>query len=159
MPGTSNHYDAIQAIIAKITALRTGGFLTWMVSNPIEQEVLDFEIENTPTPVILIAPHGDGAEKINDFGDEPLVDEDCISYPTAVAILADLTNVNLTLEQRLGWRQELRKVFNNTPPNVNAGSYRWRCQTATIINRQAWEVNKWVSGFIVWTDFEELRTP
>lgn len=153
MPGISNHYDAMTALSAIVVAAN----LPLMVGPPVIQEVLDYKIETKYTPCVLIAPSG--PEMIVDPQNDDRTSDDNVGYGIAIAFLADSSDESIDLEQRLGWRQTIRRRCNNVtldlPPET--GHYRCEVEPKDAVYIPAWIVDKWVSCIVVRCWFTEPR--
>ena len=147
MPGISNHYDALTAIKSVIDGLSLAG----LTGGSVIQEVATYLDGQIPLPFISISPYG--PEKL---GDE-LNDRDGAYYGIAVCIIAkpDVTS----LEQRLAWRQSLRRNLNNTAIAGLGQNYNLEVEPGNVVEPRAWfDRNAFVSGFVVRAYFQEPRT-
>jgi hypothetical protein len=156
MAGVSFHFDSMQAMISKIQGLMSGGKLPGLTNGPTLQEKLNLQIESNKLPTVLVAPWG--AEKINDI--TGILQLDNFGYPTGIAIIADVTAAGMTQEKRLGWRQTIMQALTNSDPGlVEMGGYsfNWVTQPMPIVDPDAWRVNKWVSGIVVWSYVSQPR--
>ena len=147
MSGISNHYDAIVSIKVVIDSLSLAG----MIGGTVIQEVATNLNSQVPTPFVSISPYGP-----EQMGDE-LNDRDGVYYGVLVAIIAkpDVTS----LEQRLGWRQSMRRHLNNSSLSGLAMNYNLKVEPGNAIEPRAWfDQNAFVSGFVVRCFFQEPRT-
>ena len=145
MAGVSNHYDALSAIKSVVDELSLAG----LAGGTVIQEVAEC-LEGQPTPFISISPYG--PEKT---GDE-LNDRDGVYYGTLVCIIGkrDVTS----LEQRLGWRQTLRRNFNNHAFSTLGQNYNLIVEPGNVVeSRAALDQNVFASGFVVRAFFQEPR--
>lgn len=137
--------------------------LTGLTGGAVIQEVADYQDGQLTQPFVSISPYG--PEKV---GDE-LNDRDGVYYGILVGIIAKPGVTSL--EQRLGWRQTLRRNFNNVslrylidkfglPANVNLGqNYNLKIEPGNAIEPKAFfDRNAFVSGFIVRAFFQEPRS-
>lgn len=160
MSNISNHYDAMSVIVGTIQGLN----LTGLTGGVVLQEVATYQDAQLPLPFISVSPYG--PEQI---GDE-LNDRDGCYYGILVAIIAK-PNVNL-LEQRLGWRQSIRRQLKNVslsdlitkynlPANTNLGqNYNLDVEPGPCVESKVWFArNGFVSGMVVRARFQEPRTP
>lgn len=113
MAGSSNHWDVMVILKATIDALA----LTGLTGGTLIQEVANFQDGQAGIPFISISPYG-SEEMIEPDG---LQDVDATGYPTAVIIMGE--NDTSLLEQRLAWRQTIRRNFNNTTPGALITKY------------------------------------
>ena len=156
MSGVSNHFDTMSGLAGIITAIAMNG----MSSAPVIQAVLDYKFPDMTTPVILIAPWG--SEQVNDY----LNDQDEVLYPTAIAIVSgyDPTEVVAgsklkSLEQLMGWRQQIRRRVHNVPvPVSGAAGYRLSVNPGPVVEPVAWlKDSKLISTLVVSAAFGEPR--
>lgn len=147
MSGLSNHYDAITAIKAIIDGLSLSG----LTGGTAIQEVADYEDRQQTLPFISISPSG--PEKM---GDE-LNDRDGCYYGVLVAIIAK-QNVT-SLEQRLGWRQSMRRHLHNASLPGLGQNYNLQVEPGPVVEPGAYFDRKaFVSTFVVRASFQEPRT-
>lgn len=151
MSGKSNHFDAMVAIQAIIQGIG----LTGISRAPIIQEVLNYKVPDMQTPIVLIAPWG--PEQYDDSAE--LNDQDAPVYGIAIAIVADADNQALNLEDRLQWRQQIRRRMKNASLPGLAQSYQLNCKPFPVVDQAAWmNDQKFVSGFLVLASFQEPRS-
>ena len=147
MAGISNHFDSLTAIRSVIQGLS----LTGLTGGVVIQEVTTYLDGSQILPFISISPYG--PEKM---GDE-LNDRDGVYYGVAVCIVGkpDVTS----LEQRLSWRQSLRRNLNNRAIGGLGMNYNLKVEPGNVVEPRAWfDRNAFVSGFIVRAFFQEPRT-
>lgn len=147
MSGVSNHYDSLTAIKSLIDGLS----LTGLTGGTVIQEVANYQDGQQTLPLISISPYG--PERL---GDE-FNDRDGAYYGIAVCIIgkSDVTS----LEQRLGWRQTLRRNLNNHSIASLGQNYNLEVEPGNVVEPRAWfDRNAFVSGFIVRAYFQEPRT-
>lgn len=152
MAGKSNHYDAMVAIQGIIQAIG----LTGISSAPIIQEVLNYKSPDIVSPCVLIAPWGP-----EDFDSESVAQEESPFYGIAVAIVADADDLAKNLEDRLQWRQQIRRRMKNVSLTVGtpSASYKLDCKPASVVDQRAWlNDDKFVSGMLVRAYFNEPRS-
>lgn len=163
--GISNHYDTMQIIVSVINALS----LTGLTSGAVFQEVVQYQDARPPQgpipvalPFVSVSPYG--PEKIG----EELNDRDGVYYGILIGIIARAGDV--TLEQRLSWRQSIRRHLNNVSvsdlitqfsltPNTNMGmNYKLTVEPGPCVEPQAWkDRNASVSGMVIRAWFQEPR--
>jgi|GEM_PF-2827152 len=146
MAGISNHFDTLTAIKSIVDGLS----LTGLTGGSVVQEIATYLDGQTPLPFISISPYG--PEKL---GDE-LNDRDGVYYGVAVCIVGkpDVTS----LEQRLAWRQTLRRNLNNHSFASLGMNYNLEVEPGNVVEPQAWfDRNAFVSGFVVRAFFQEPR--
>lgn len=160
MAGISNHWDVMVILKATIDALA----LTGLTGGCVIQEVANFQDGQSGIPFISISPYG--AETI-DAG-RGLQDVDSTSYPTAVMIMAK--NDVSSLEQRLAWRQKIRRNFNNTTPGALITLYSLGLSNPVrVVNltvnpgnivepNTAFDRKGFISGLLVMAESQEPRT-
>ena len=149
MSGISNHFDSMAAIQTIITGLS----LTGLTGGVVIQEVANYQDKKVTLPVVSISPYG--PEVISDQNNY----QDGVDYPILVAIIG---NKDITaLEQRLAWRQKMRRnLYNrNLSSVVNSYSYSLSLKPGNVIEPKAWfDKDAFISGFIVMAQFQEPRT-
>ena len=147
MSGLSNHYDAIIGIKSIVDSLNLAG----LTGGTVIQEVAEYLDGMTALPFISLSPHG--PEKM----DDELNDRDGVYYGVLVAIIGK-KDVN-SLEQRLAWRQSMRRHLNNTSlPSLNQ-NYNLLVEPGSVVEPRAYFDRKaFVSGFVVRAFFQEPRT-
>ena len=147
MPGLSNHYDTISAIKSLIDGLNLSG----MTGGTVIQEVAQYEDGTVTLPFVSLSPYG--PEKLgNEFNDR-----DGVYYGTLVAIIAKPSVT--TLEQRLSWRQTMRRILNNHSIPALGQNYNLEVEPGNVIEPRAYFDRKaFVSGFVVRAFFQEPRT-
>ena len=147
MSGISNHYDSLVAIKSAIDALS----LTGLTGGSVIQEIATYQDSQTSLPFISISPYG--PERL---GDE-LNDRDGVYYGVAVCLVAR-PDVN-SLEQRLAWRQTLRRNLHNHSLAALVQNYNLEVEPSNVVEPKAWfDRNAFVSGFVVRAYFQEPRT-
>jgi hypothetical protein len=147
MSGTSNHFDSLTAVKAVVDGLALSG----LTGGCVIQEVAEYQDGQNTLPFVSVSPYG--PEKITD----ELNAVDGVHYGILVAIIAK-PDVN-SLETRLGWRQKMRRNFNNHDLAVNSGSYQCTVEPGNVIEpRIYYGRNGFVSGFVVRVWFQESRT-
>jgi hypothetical protein len=162
MAGISNHYDAMVSIQSIITSLALSG----MAGDPIIQEVLNYNnrpsaqsSEGFTLPRVLIAPWG--SETIEDGNNA----QDETGYGIVVAIVCDASNGATSLEQRLAWRQAIRRRMKNRSLNGQGGSINvtgsknLNVEPLPVVLPSAYlQDQKFVSLMVVRCVFQEPRT-
>ncbi len=146
MSGISNHYDTMTAVKSIIDGLA----LTGLTGGTVIQEVCIYQDGQTPLPFVSVSPYG--PEKL---GDE-LNDRDGAYYGVAVCIVAkpDVSS----LEQRLGWRQTIRRNLHNQSMAGLNQNYNLEVEPSNVVEPRAWfDRNAFVSGFVVRAFFQEPR--
>jgi hypothetical protein len=150
MSGKSNHYDAMVAIQSIIQGIG----LTGISRAPIIQEVLNYKTPDVVAPCVLIAPFG--PESYDESAG--LNDQDAPVYGIAIAIVADADNQALNLEDRLQWRQQIRRRMKNQSLSGLPQNFNLDCRPMTVVEPRAWNEGKFVSGFLVMASFQEPRS-
>jgi hypothetical protein len=157
VPGISNHFDTITVIQATIQALN----LTGLNGGVIVQEVSNYQDGQSVLPFVSICPYGPEV-----MGDE-LNDRDGVYYGTAVFIIAQPQVTSL--EQRLGWRQSIRRNLHNQaisdliakyslPNPAMPMNYQLLVEPGAVVEPKAWlERKAFVSGMIIRAKFQEPR--
>ena len=146
MSGISNHYDTLTAIKTIVDGLALTG-----ITGSVIQEVANYEDGANALPFISISPYG--PERL---GDE-LNDRDGCYYGVLVAIIAKQGVTSL--EQRLAWRQSMRRRLNNTAIPGLSQNYNMTVEPGNVVEPKAYFDRKaFVSGFVVRAFFQELRT-
>ena len=146
MSGISNHYDTLTAIKTIVDGLALTG-----ITGSVIQEVANYEDGANALPFISISPYG--PERL---GDE-LNDRDGCYYGVLVAIIAKQGVTSL--EQRLAWRQSMRRRLNNTAIPALSQNYNMTVEPGNVVEPKAYFDRKaFVSGFVVRAFFQELRT-
>jgi hypothetical protein len=146
MAGISNHYDTLTAVKSIVDGLSLSG----LTGGSVIQEVATYQDGQTPLPFISISPYG--PEKL---GDE-LNDRDGVYYGVAVCIVGKPAPISL--EQRLGWRQTLRRNLNNHQVSGLSMNYNLVVEPGNVVEPKAWfDRNAFVSGFVVRAYFQEPR--
>lgn len=110
-------------------------------------------------PAVVIAPFG--AETITAASNV----RDDIEYPVLVAIVASLKidaeeptdKQRLNLDQRLTWRETVRKAFSNQRLDSSRG-FTMSLQPLAIVDAAAFNRDLFVSGFILKIRNRESRT-
>jgi len=147
MAGISNHFDTLTAIKAVIDGLA----LTGLTGGTVIQEVPNYLDQAQTLPYISISPFG--PEKM---GDE-LNDRDGCYYGVLVAIIAK--RLVADLEQRLGWRQSIRRKLNNTAISGLGQNYNLMIEPQSAVELRAFfDRNMFVSSMMVRAYFQEPRT-
>ena len=147
MPGISNHFDTLTAIQTLIELLSLEG----MTGRTVIQEVAWYEDGQAELPLISVSPYG--AEKL---GDE-LNDRDGVYYGCLVAIIG--RKDSSSLEQRLSWRQAMRRQLNNRSIPGLGQNYNLQVEPGNVIEHRAYFDRKaFVSGFVVRAYFQEPRS-
>lgn len=148
MSGISNHFDSMTQIKAIINGLS----LTGLSGGTVIQEVASNLTGTITTPFVSISPYG--PEKL----DDELNSLDGVYYGILVAIIGkqDVTS----LEQRLGWRQSMRRNLNNKPLGGGlTANYNLKVEPGNVVEPRAWfDQNVFVSGFVVRAYFQEPRS-
>lgn len=146
MSGLSNHYDTMTAIKSIIDTLSLPGLNTSII-----QEVAEYQDGQQSLPFVSISPFG--PERT---GDE-LNDRDGVYYGTLICIIGK-KNVT-SLEQRLGWRQSIRRKLNNTSLSSLGMNYNLKVEPGSVVEpRPFFERAAFVSGMIVRAFFQEPRS-
>lgn len=146
MPGQSNHYDTIVAVKSIIDGLNLSG----LSGGTVIQEVAEYLDGSATLPFVSLSPYG--PEKT---GNE-LNDRDGVYYGVLVAIIGkkDVTS----LEQRLAWRQSIRRRLNNVSLFELGQNYNLEVEPSNVIEPRAYFDRKaFVSGFVVRAFFQEPR--
>ncbi len=147
MSGISNHFDTLTAIKSVIDGLS----LTGLTGGSQIQEVATYQDGQATLPFISISPYG--PERL---GDE-LNDRDGVYYGILVAIIAKPSVTSL--EQRLGWRQSLRRNLHNHAIAGLGQNYNLEVEPGNVVEPRAWfDRNAFVSGFVVRAFFQEPRS-
>ncbi|WP_010588007.1 hypothetical protein [Schlesneria paludicola] len=147
MSGLSNHYDTIVAVKTIIDALNLSG----LSGGTVVQEVAEYLDGLIPLPFVSISPYG--PEKL---GDE-FNDRDGVYYGVLVAIIGKKEVTSL--EQRLAWRQSMRRKLNNVSLFGLGQNYNLEVEPGNVIEPRAYFDRKaFVSGFVVRAFFQEPRT-
>lgn len=129
--------------------------------DPIIQDVPNYKADGVTPPCVLIAPWS--PEEIRDATNE----SDDIGYGIGIAIICGSakSDIDTTLEQRLAWRQKIRRRMHNRKLDGNGGSidvpgnYNMTCSPMTPVDVQAWlKDTKFVSGMIVRSWCQEPRS-
>lgn len=110
-------------------------------------------------PAVVIAPFG--AETITAASNA----RDDVEYPVLVAIVASLKidaeeptdKQRLNLDQRLTWRETVRKAFTNQRLDASRG-FTMSLQPLAIVDAAAFNRDLFVSGFILKIRNRESRT-
>lgn len=154
MSGISNHYDSMISIAAIIKSIGLDG----ISQDPIVQDVLNYK--NVTPPCVLIAPFGTEAiEAATNVRDD-------VGYPIGIAIVAQAgtDDIDTTLEQRLSWREQIRRRMHNRALDGNGGSilvplnFNLKCKPVAAVDLQAWmNDQKFVSGMVVQSWCQEPR--
>lgn len=147
MAGISNHFDAMTAIKQIIDGLSLPGLTGGSVVHEVATNLNGLQT----TPFVSISPYG--PERM---GDE-LNDCDGVYYGVLVAFIAkpDVTS----LEQRLGWRQSVRRRLNNQALAGLSANYSLKVEPGNVVEPRAWfDQNAFVSGFVVRCYFQEPRS-
>lgn len=157
MSGISNHYDSMVAIQSVINAMS----LTGLTGGVVIQEVCTYLDGQQALPFISISPYG--PEKI---GDELNYEDGCY-YGIAVVIIGRKSVTSL--EQRLGWRQSIRRNFNNQAFNtlaakysislaVSALNYNLTVEPGNVVEPRAYfDRDAFASGLVIRASFQEPR--
>lgn len=146
MPGLSNHYDTMTAIKSIVDALSLPD-----LNASVVQEVAEYQDGQQSLPFVSISPYGP-----EQTGDE-LNDRDGIYYGTLVCIIGK-KNVT-SLEQRLSWRQSIRRKLNNTSLSSLGMNYNLKIEPGNVVEpRPFFERAAFVSGMIVRAFFQEPRS-
>ncbi len=149
MAGISNHYDTLVWIKSIIDGLS----LTGLTGGTVIQEVVTFEEGQVALPFISISPTG--PERMNN--DEGFNDRDDVEYRTLVAIFAKKETT--TFEQRLAWRQSIRRRLNNTSNAALGMNYNVQVEPKDVVERHpSLEKKAFASGMIIRAFFQEPRT-
>lgn len=157
MSGLSLHYDSMVSIAAIIKSIGLDG----ISQDPIIQDVPNYKANGVTPPCVLIAPWS--PEEIQDA----VNDRDDIGYGIGIAIIcgAGTNDIDTTLEQRLAWRQQIRRRMHNRCLDGNGGSiavatnYKLTCSPMSPVDTQAWiKDTKFVSGLIVRSWCQEPRS-
>ena len=147
MAGISNHFDTLAAIKAVIDGLALSG----LTGGTVIQEVPNYLDQAQTLPFISISPFG--PEKM---GDE-LNDRDGCYYGVLVATIAK--RLVTDLEQRLGWRQSIRRKLNNTAISGLGQNYNLLVEPQNAVELRAFfDRNMFVSSIMVRAYFQEPRT-
>lgn len=147
MAGISNHYDSMTAIETIIDGLS----ITGLTGGTIIQEVANYQDGQQTLPFISISPYG--PEKI---GDE-LNNVDGVYYGVLVAIIAKPSVTSL--ETRLSWRQQIRRVMKNRSLSGLGQNYNVDVEPGNVVEPRAWfDRNVFVSGMVIRCYFQEPRT-
>jgi hypothetical protein len=116
------------------------------------QEVAEYQDNQQTLPFVSISPYG--PEQVAD----ELNDRDGVYYGTLVAIIGkkDVTS----LEQRLGWRQTIRRNLNNrTSGLTNSYQYNYKVEPGNVVEVKAYFDRKlFISGMVVRSYFQEPRS-
>ena len=146
MSGISNHYDTMTFIQTTINGLALSGNPSIAI-----QEVAVYQDGDSRLPFISISPYGPEELQFE------FTSIDGVHYPTLVAIVAakDVTS----LEQRLGWRQSMRRALNNKSAMATIqGNVNLVVKPGNVVEPRAFFDRKvFVSGFIVMAEFQETR--
>jgi|SRR6185437_5327313 len=111
MAGISNHFDTMTFIKSIVDGLELPGIMGSLIQEIPEYQ--DAQIAPLTLPFISIAPWG--TEDLNSDPKTP-VDKDSVFYPTTVIIFGKVVTGDgflAAFEQRLGWRQCIRRNLNN----------------------------------------------
>lgn len=147
MAGNSNHYDTLTAIKSVIDGLSLSG----LTGGTVIQEVAQFENGTQTLPFISISPYG--PEKL---GDETNA-TDGVYYGCLVAIIGKTGAT--TLEQKLAWRQSIRRNMNSHSISGLGANYNLEVEPGNVVEPRAFFDNKtFVSGMVVRAFFQEPRT-
>jgi hypothetical protein len=147
MAGISNHFDTLTAIKAVIDGLA----LTGLTGGTVIQEVANYLDQAQTLPFISISPFG--PEKM---GDE-LNDRDGCYYGVLIAIIAKRSPTDL--EQRLSWRQSVRRKMNNNAIAGLGQNYNLMVEPQNAVELRAFFDRKmFVSSIMVRAYFQEPRT-
>lgn len=157
MSGISNHYDSIVAIQSVIGALS----LTGLTGGVVIQEVCEYLDGQQTLPFISISPYGPERE-----GNE-LNSQDGTYYGIAVCIVGKRSPTSL--EQRLAWRQSIRRNLNNKSFSTLAAqysltlsvsplNYNLTVEPGNVVEPKAYfDRDAFVSGLVVRAWFQEPR--
>lgn len=148
MSGVSNHYDAMVAIKAVIDGLGLQGLSS---TGTIIQEVFNYDPNRNDQallPFISISPFG--AETSTDDNN---AEDDC-GYPVLIAILANPDPSKL--EERLGWRQSIRREMRNRDFGLQ-GNFNVIPELQNVVDVAAWKSKYYFSALIARVWFEEVR--
>ncbi len=150
MSGISNHYDAMAAIKAEIESVSTimGGLSSTGV---LIQEVFNYDPNRTELllPFISISPFGSEVTE-----DDNNAEDDCF-YPILIAILANPDPCKL--EERLGWRQSIRRRMRNQDLGLT-GCFNVVPEPQNVVDVAAWKSKYFFSAIVARVKFEEHRT-
>ena len=148
MSGTSNHYDAMTAIKTMIEGLT----LTNFTGEVVIQEMAWHEkgVSGTTLPFISISPFG--AETTGDANSN----EDEVGYPILIAIIAQRCATDL--EQRLAWRQKIRRRLRNASLSGQTRNFNLILEPQEVVSRAAWRIQLFGSALLVRAMYEEPRT-
>ncbi|WP_397570656.1 hypothetical protein [Schlesneria sp. T3-172] len=146
MAGLSNHYDAIIAIKDIIDGLSLEG----LTGGTVIQEVATSLDGQIPLPFVSISPYG--PERVGDETDA----RDGAYYGALVAIIAKPSVTDL--EQRLAWRQSIRRAMKNRSLDGLPQNYNLDVEPGNVVEPRAWfDRDAFVSGMVVRVFFQEPR--
>lgn len=149
----------LEAVLEQVQALDLAGVPR---ANIVVCHSAAVEIARLPAarmPAVVIAPFG--AETITAASNV----RDDIEYPVLVAIVASLKvdaeeptdKQRLNLDQRLTWRETVRKAFSNQRLDSSRG-FTMSLQPLAIVDAAAFNRDLFVSGFILKIRNRESRT-
>lgn len=146
MSGISIHFDLMTAINEMIDGLD----FDWLSdTGAIIQEAWSYQQGVQQLPFISISPFGQ--EVSEDWTDS----EDMTHYPTLVAIIGKTSSA--TLEERLGWREQLLRRFRNRDFPEFVENFNTIPKPLNIVDRDAFKDGMFVSAILVMSMCDTAR--